>query len=123
MCSYGPAKLRYFLFLLLFFVFWVFLFFFFVFSETGFLRYFLIQHRWLHGLWSKTSTQMEKQFKTVKATMSLSMGHKYSVIPRGLLPTQGQESDGALEAQLTALGLTQHRAKCPSPKSLLSDTE
>lgn len=48
--------------------------------------------------------------------MSLFLGHKHSVIPKALFFTQRMESNGDLGAQLTALGLTQHRAKCPSPK-------
>lgn len=59
-----------------------------------------------------TSSQMEKHFKGVKATITLPgaqalLSHKDR---RG-------ESDGALEAQLAALGLTQHGAQCPGPIS------
>lgn len=55
--------------------------------------------------------------------MSLSLGHKHSVIPKALFFTQRMESDGDLGAQLAALGLTQHGTKYLRPKSLFSDTE
>lgn len=86
------------------------------------LRYFLI-HRDVFMLCGPRRPLRWKHTLRVKATMSLSLGYKHSVIPKALFFTQRMKSDGDLGAQLAALGLTQHRANCPSPKSLFSDTE